>query len=163
MEITPKIKGKFIALLTKNGNVSQSVKAIGVSRTGIYQQRENDEEFAVAWDEAIDHYVDALEAEADRRAKEGTLKPVFFKGEQCGEIREYSDLLLIFRLKALRPDKYKDRTQADVALSAVSIQTYSIADIKKVLAENRGLLEDKSEDKIDPQEHSGASIAKNVH
>ena len=47
--------------------------------------------------------------EADRRAKDGVLKPVFYKGEIVGSIPQYSDNLLMFRLKALRPDKYRER------------------------------------------------------
>jgi len=31
------------------------------------------------------------------------LKPVYYQGEQCGEVREYSDTLLIFILKARDP------------------------------------------------------------
>ena len=45
-----------------------------------------------------------------RRASEGTLKPVFYQGKMCGEIREYSDTLLIFLLKARRPETYRERS-----------------------------------------------------
>jgi hypothetical protein len=86
--------------------------------------------------------VDTLEAEADRRAAEGTLRPVFYKGEQCGEIREYSDTLLIFRLKALRPEKYRERSNVAVS-GGVTIQRYTIADLKKALAENNMHLHDE--------------------
>ena len=36
------------------------------------------------------------------------MKPVFHKGEQCGVVREYSDTLMIFLLKARDPAKYRE-------------------------------------------------------
>jgi hypothetical protein len=32
-----------------------------------------------------------------------------FKGAECGRVREYSDTLLIFLLKATKPEKYRER------------------------------------------------------
>ena len=48
----------------------------------------------------------ALEDEAIRLAREGVDKPVFYKGEHCGNVRRCSDTLLIFMLKARKPDVY---------------------------------------------------------
>lgn len=59
--------------------------------------------------EALDDAVDDMELEAKRRAFKGTLKPVYQGGEKVGEIREYSDTLAIFLLKAHRPEKYRER------------------------------------------------------
>ncbi len=44
-----------------------------------------------------------------RRAVEGVDEPRFHDGQICGHVRKYSDTLLIFMLKARRPDKYKER------------------------------------------------------
>jgi len=52
---------------------------------------------------------DALEDEAIRRAHDGTMKPVFHGGKKVGEVREYSDKLLIFLLKGCKPEKYAVR------------------------------------------------------
>ncbi len=50
---------------------------------------------------------DLIEAEALRRAVHGTVKPTgWYKGVPGGYIREYSDILAIFLLKGLRPEKY---------------------------------------------------------
>ena len=46
-----------------------------------------------------------LELEARRRAYEGVEKPVFHAGEECDFIRQYSDVLMMFLLKAHRPDR----------------------------------------------------------
>ncbi len=107
---TPKKDTLFFAHLAKAGMVGAAAQAAGYSRTQLYQWRKDDTDFACVWDEALDDYVEALEAEADRRAKDGVLKPVFYMGEIVGEIPQYSDNLLMFRLKALRPEKYRERS-----------------------------------------------------
>jgi hypothetical protein len=65
-------------------------------------------EFAADWQSALDRGCDALEDEAVRRGCEGYLKPIFHQGKEVGAIREYSDLLLIFMLKARRPATFRD-------------------------------------------------------
>ncbi len=85
---------------------------MGIGRQTAYEWREQDPVLAQAWDEALAEYVDGLEAEADRRAVEGVIKPLFYQGKRLkAEVREYSDTLLIFRLKALRPQQYRERVQ----------------------------------------------------
>ena len=49
-------------------------------------------------------YVEKLEAEVDRRAIEGIDHPVIYKGSITDTYKEYSDNLLMFRLKKLRPE-----------------------------------------------------------
>jgi hypothetical protein len=91
--------------------VSAAANLIALSRTAIYKTRENDAEFASQWDEAIEEGVEQLEDEARRRALHDIAEPVFYKGEECGSVRRYSDTLLIFLLKAHKPAKYKDRAE----------------------------------------------------
>ena len=79
-----------------------------------YERRESDPGFARAWDEAIECAVDDLVGEAWRRASFGTERPVFYQGEACGEVTEYSDGLLMFLL-AHRRGVYGDRSQVEVA------------------------------------------------
>lgn len=102
-------KERFLAALAESGNITSSAASAGVPRRNVYNWRHEDEVFAVGWDNALDLGVDSLEDEATRRAKDGTLKPVFQGGVQVGEIREFSDTLMIFLLKGRRPEKYKDR------------------------------------------------------
>jgi hypothetical protein len=75
-----------------------------------------DPDFAAAFDEAVKLGTAALEDEAKRRAFEGCDKPIFYQGIQCGTVREYSDTLMIFLLKAHDPEKYAERTKSDVTL-----------------------------------------------
>lgn len=55
-----------------------------------------------------------LESEATRRAVKGVEEPVFYQGEKCGEVQKYSDTLLIFLLKAARPEKYRERVSQEL-------------------------------------------------
>ena len=64
-----------------------------IGRTAAYKWRDDDEAFAAEWEDAIEEGTDALEDEAIRRAK------------------DKSDTLLIFMLKARRPEKFKDRAE----------------------------------------------------
>ena len=64
--------------------------------------------YSEAFEDAQEHAVETLEEEARRRAMFGVEQPVFYKGEVCGSIRKYSDVLLIFLLKGLRPEVYRE-------------------------------------------------------
>ena len=70
--------------------------------------RRHSEDFAAQWREALGEGSDLLEAEARRRAVTGIDKPVFYKGKVVGSITKYSDRLLMFLLKAHRPQKFRD-------------------------------------------------------
>ena len=50
-----------------------------------------------------------LEAEAWRRAHDGIEEPILYKGQVVTHVRKYSDLLLMFLLKGLRPEKFRDK------------------------------------------------------
>lgn len=99
---------RFFAALRKTGHITASAKTAGYSRRVVYNYKENDEEFAEEWEDALKEYTEELEAEADRRAKEGYLEPIYYQGKKVGTVRKYSDPLLIFRLKALDSEKYRD-------------------------------------------------------
>ena len=43
------------------------------------------------------------------------MEPEYYKGEVVGHTRKYSDALLMFLLKANRPDKYRDNIKVDHA------------------------------------------------
>ena len=98
----------FLAALRRSGVVRSACRAARVGRSTAYRHRETDPDFAERWDDAIEDAVDGMESEARRRAVDGTDRPVFHAGKQIGTIREYSDTLLIFLLKANRPEKYRD-------------------------------------------------------
>ncbi|PON11101.1 hypothetical protein C2W62_46595 [Candidatus Entotheonella serta] len=102
--------------------MAKAAKAAGYTRSRVYAWREQDATWRERWDDAIAEYAETLEAEADRRAKEGVSKPLFYQGHQCGTVQEYSNVLLMFRLKALRPDLYRERA-VTVQLPAQAART----------------------------------------
>lgn len=101
----------FLEALSETASVVKACEISGLSRRTAYNWRDADTDFAAQWDAALTLGTDALEDEAVRRAHEGTDKPVFYKGEICGHIREFSDTLLIFMLKARRPEKFRESAQ----------------------------------------------------
>lgn len=120
--ITPRKKVKFLKALAKSANVTIAADSVKISRRTLYDHYKNDLEFAQAWDEALAIAVDRLEHRAHQRAFDGTDKPLTYKGEitrdkdgQPVTIKEYSDTLTIFLLKAHRPEKYRDNTNVNVS------------------------------------------------
>lgn len=102
-------KALFVAELARRGIVTDAAIAAGVGRTAVYEWYQDDAAFAAAWDDAKEQACDCMEAEAFRRAVDGCVKPVFQGGRHVGDIREYSDTLLVAMLKANRPAKYRER------------------------------------------------------
>lgn len=109
---TPEKKAAFCAaLVVTGGNVTQACKAVDIDRTTPYTWCEEDPPFAKAWDRAKQIGCEVLEDEARRRAFEGCDRPVFYQGDECGVMREYSDTLAIFLLKGGMPEKYRERVE----------------------------------------------------
>ncbi|WP_051189890.1 hypothetical protein [Laribacter hongkongensis] len=134
-KLTPEKEARFLEVLADTANVSAAAKAIRMARPYLYELKAKDKRFAAAWDKAVTYGTAALEDEAVRRACVGTLRPVFYKGVKVGSIREYSDTLLIFLLKARDPDKYAERVKKEltgpgggpVQHTAVSLEEYRAA------------------------------------
>lgn len=122
----------FLASLAEQGNVRLACEAARIERSTAYRLRESDEDFGSAWDTALDQAADLLEEEARRRAYDGVRRYKFDRGKPImvpvvggdglvvkddkGELEmvpyvehEYSDTLLIFLLKGIRPEKYRER------------------------------------------------------
>ncbi|MDA8219400.1 MAG: hypothetical protein M0Z94_17490 [Dehalococcoidales bacterium] len=102
-------KRAFLEAYAQTGNVSAAARLTGIPRTRFYEWQEHDVLFALEARQAEIASTEALEEEARRRAVEGTSKPVYQGGQLVGHIQEYSDTLLIFLLKGLKPDTYRDR------------------------------------------------------
>lgn len=108
---TPARDAKFLDAIRKGATVSDACAAACYTRSIAYTYRTQDPKFAEAWDEANEDAIERMEREADRRAVEGYDRPVFHNGVEVGSERRFSDVLLIFRLKAKRPDVYRERTE----------------------------------------------------
>lgn len=102
-------KVAFLAAFAVNGTVSKSAKDAEICRRSHYDWLQNDEAYARDFAIAKQDFIESLELEADRRARDGVEEPVFQNGVKVGTKLKYSDTLLIFRLKALDPEKYRER------------------------------------------------------
>lgn len=90
-------RDKFTQHLAKTGNVSKSARLAGVPRRTVYDERDKNPDFAQAWEDALEEGADELEEEARKRALAD------------------SDTLLIFLLKGLKPDKYRENKRVELA------------------------------------------------
>lgn len=119
----------FLEVLSAGGSVYKAARAAKIGRRTAYEWRDADEEFAKRWALAVEDGVDAMEDEAHRRAVEGVDKPVYYQGAECGYVREYSDTLLIFTLKARRPEKYRENINHNHT-GNISVTTVNFATIE---------------------------------
>jgi hypothetical protein len=86
----PDWRAPFLEAIRVSGNVRLAASAAGVDRSTPYVRAHRDPAFAAAWAAAEQDAIDTLEAEARRRALHG------------------SDGLLMFLLRAHRPERYRD-------------------------------------------------------
>ena len=104
---------RFFTALENGHAVAAACKAAGYARGRVYAWRREDDAFAAAWDAASKIASDLLEEEADRRGRDGYEEAVFYRGEEAGARRKYSDGLLLARLKALKPTTYRENVSVE--------------------------------------------------
>lgn len=127
-------KRAFLAAFAENGNVSLSATIAGIDRQTHYEWKRSDPDYAEAFTDAEGQAADRLEQEARRRAVDGVDEPVFYKGDEVGTIRKYSDTLLIFLMKGADPEKYKDRVSNEHSGKIAADVNHSY-DLSKLSAE----------------------------
>ncbi len=116
-------KRAFLAAFRETGNVRLAREVAKVGRSSHYRWLEKDPEYREAFDVAKEDAADVLEAEAHRRAVDGWEEPVgWYKGVAGGTVRRYSDVLLIFLLKALRPERYRERYEIKGTLANLDLR-----------------------------------------
>lgn len=99
----------FLHYLAQTGRVGDSaVKAGYTNPTALHRRRREDEDFAERWQEALEMAADTLEDEAVRRARDGVEEPVYYQGREVGTVTKYSDQLLQFLLRGMKPKKYRE-------------------------------------------------------
>lgn len=130
-------KEAFLKSYKVTGNVTLSARDIKVHRSTIYKWLESDHNFKEKYENAQQEALDLIEQEAIRRATTGVEKIKFYKGKPIMvpvlkddgtpvldknnnpvmrpyTEHEYSDTLMIFMLKSLRPEKYRERSSVDL-------------------------------------------------
>jgi hypothetical protein len=135
--------GAFLRALALRGTVVAACAAAGIGRTHAYRMKEQDRAFSDAWAEAMQDHADLLEIEADRRAVEGVPRKKFTsRGEPVIDPetkrqyieRDYSDQLLMFRLRGERPQKYRKLEAAAAPLVQVVVDMNDPATLAAMLA-----------------------------
>jgi hypothetical protein len=84
-------KEAFLAALAEGDSIVGACKVAEIGRSTAYEWRELDQTFHLGWEQALEASTEKLEREGFRRAIDG------------------SDTLLIFLLKARRPQIYRER------------------------------------------------------
>ena len=143
---SPEGDARFLVALENGHSVNAACKASGYARSRVYVWRREDAAFAAAWDAASAIASDLLEEEADRRGRDGYDEAVFFRGEESGSRRKYSDGLLLARLKALKPDNYRESGAAaggGAHKLTVVIRDFDAENALKVLIEAKRLSPDE--------------------
>jgi len=96
--IKPGWRKRFLAELAKYGTVIGACKKANITRAYAATEYKRDLAFATAWDEAVQACTESIEAAAVGRARDGV-----------NDKRRYSDGLVPFLLKGMKPEKYSDR------------------------------------------------------
>ena|SRR5262245_12531219 len=105
---TLQLQKALLQAYLKHGTIYHACLDAEIARVTQYDWLERDKGYAKAFKDAQACYLEILEREADRRAREGWDEAVFYKGDICGYVRKFSDTMLIVRLKRLDPS-YRDR------------------------------------------------------
>lgn len=92
---TAERKARFLAAFREDGTVTHAAKIAAIDRATVYRWLEDDDAFAKDYADAKEEGIESLERVARERAK------------------NKSDVLLIFLLKAARPDIYADRVKTE--------------------------------------------------
>jgi hypothetical protein len=114
--IGPERQRAFVAHLAATGIVKQAARHIGASLEALYKLRHRPgaEEFAAAWDAAVDRGVQRLEDCALARAIEGEERLVVSGGQVLGSETRYNDNLVMFFLRNRRPDRHGGIREQDL-------------------------------------------------
>lgn len=140
MIMSQKKRRKFLEILAQTGKVKDSALAVGYTSTIFLNKlRREDEDFAAEWDLALASAEDVLSDEAIRRATDGVLDPVYYKGDVVGYKVNYSDTLLMFVLRGLNPDKYREKSHGGTNVNL----KFGIA-VMPMTAPSEGVWEEKA-------------------
>ena len=98
----------FIEALAETACVEEACRRVGMSDSAAYKLRRRPcgMAFRKAWDAALDYSLSRLEQAAIGRALNGVARPVFHRGEQVGEWRDFDERLTMFLLRSRRPERF---------------------------------------------------------
>lgn len=80
-EVNDLAKVVFLSVLADAATIGEAAMEAGIDRKTAYRWKENDADFAVAWDEALEAGTERLERAVYRRAIDGVEEPVIYQGQ----------------------------------------------------------------------------------
>lgn len=136
-------KRSFLLALTVTPNLTVCCRAAGISYPTMYNwAKAGDEVYNEAYEIARDLGIKAAEAEAWKRATDGTIEDVYgaLGNNQgsgvVGQRRVKSDTMLIFMLKGAAPRKYRDNLSHEV--SGPNGGPIPITEVRSVIVDPKG-------------------------
>ncbi len=109
-------------IVETGGQITEAAKLAGMDRGNHYYWMKTDPKYKEIYEmEAKEQAADVLEGEVIRRGFKGVDEPVFYQGKQVTTVKRYSDNLLMFMLKGLRPHKFRDNYNPAMSLHAGNI------------------------------------------
>jgi hypothetical protein len=96
----------FLMAYVRTLGIRSAMRLSGVSRQDHYFWLKSDGRYADIFAEAYRMLGDMLEEEVMRRAYLGTDTPIVYRGAITGWYKSYSDQLMMFMLRAFKPEKY---------------------------------------------------------
>jgi len=149
-------KRLFLEAFVKTGQKKKACEAVGISGAQPRRWAQSDELFQQEYERAKFVAAEILEDEAHRRAVEGVDEPVWYKGEEVGSVKKYSDTLLIFLLKGLKPEVYRERYEVKNDTPQEVIHTHQLRDLSVEELKSLAQLSKKEKEKAGAQaEESG--------
>lgn len=130
----------FLSAIAEGRTVHDACAVAGYTRDHVYVRTRRDPEWRRLWQEAKEIATEAMEAELDRRAFQGVERPIMYRGVAVATVREYSDDLALARLRALAPDKYRERQSVEVTGARLTLMALLAPARQRV--EPSGLLDD---------------------
>ena len=104
---------RFLAAFAASASVLQAARWAKINRQCHYNWLKEDPTYKPRFEAATAQAAQTLEDEATRRAYEGLRRAVRYKGKIVGYETEYSDSLLIERLRAANPERYRPATRIE--------------------------------------------------
>jgi len=130
---TRKAQQSFLFYFRQHGNLTVACQQAKVDRRTPYRWYErNALGFRAAFDDAEQEAIEWIENELYRRAVTGVEESVYQGGQMVGTIRKFSDLLLIFMLKARAPAKYRDKFEGANLFATGAISNNLLLDKNEV-------------------------------
>lgn len=111
-------RSALLDIVARTGRPMSAAESLGYSPAAYRKTLDADPSFAVAIQSCVAAYVEKLEEVADSRAVDGWEEPVFQQGILAGTITKYDHTLLMRRLEALAPERYRKNVSVDARVAA---------------------------------------------